>query len=90
MYFLNKIVASYNNIRYINYYINQLVMVSLILYYTTWYLGIGFVSAFLIDQVIRVTQSSDPYTAREIFAVILLWPINVTVFIVSFIISFFR
>jgi hypothetical protein len=65
-------------------------MMNLILYYATWYLGIGFVSAFLIDQIIRATQSSEPYTAKEILAVILLWPINVTVFIVSFILSFFR
>ena len=65
-------------------------MISLIIYYTTWYLGIGFVSAFLIDQVIRVTQSSEPYTDKEIFAVILLWPINVGIFIISFLISLFR
>jgi len=65
-------------------------MIYLILYYTTWYLGIGFVSAFLIDQIIRATQSSEPYTAKEILAVILLWPINVCIFIFSFITSFFR
>jgi hypothetical protein len=65
-------------------------MTSVILFYVSWYLVIGFVSAWLINQVIIRTQTSEPYTAREIAVAIILWPINVSVFIFSLLISLFR
>jgi hypothetical protein len=90
MYFLVKIVASCDNIEYIYYYINQLVMISLIFYYAAWYLSIGLVSAFLVDQDIRLTQRCEPYKGSEIYAAAILWPIHVSVFVSSFIYSFFK
>jgi hypothetical protein len=63
-------------------------MISLLFFYFTWYVGIGFITAFAIDQVIRFTRSSEPYTAKEIIVVILLWPINVLIFLYSFFRSF--
>jgi hypothetical protein len=65
-------------------------MISLILFYVSWYLVIGLVSAWLINQVIMYTQTSEPYTAGEIAFAIIFWPINVSVFICALIISLFR
>lgn len=65
-------------------------MISLILFYVSWYLVIGLVSAWLINQVIIHTETSEPYTTGEIAGAILLWPINVSVFICALIISLFR
>ena len=64
-------------------------MMSLLLYYFNWYIGIGIVTTFIIDQIIRITKSSDPYTAKEILIITLIWPINVSIFIYSFFRSFF-
>lgn len=65
-------------------------MISDILFFTSWYLIIGLVSAWLINQVIIHTNSSEPYTPGEIALAILLWPINVLIFVGSFLISLFR
>ena len=65
-------------------------MISIILHYCAWYLSIGFVTAWLINQAIRAVSVTDPYTPGEVFMAILLWPINVTVFIFGFISSFFK
>jgi hypothetical protein len=65
-------------------------MTFIILHYVSIYLIIGFISAWIINQVIIATQSSEPYTPGEIFMAIILWPINVTVFIVSLIVALFR
>lgn len=65
-------------------------MTFIILHYVSIYLIIGFISAWIINQIIIATQSSEPYTPGEIFMAIILWPINVSVFIVSLITSLFR
>lgn len=65
-------------------------MTLLILFYVSWYLVIGFVSAWLINQVIIHTETSEPYTAGEIVFAIMFWPINVSVFICALLISLFR
>lgn len=65
-------------------------MISLFLLYGSWYLGIGFVSAWLINQAIMKVNQDEPYTSGEIAFAILLWPLNVGVFLFSFLISFFR
>jgi hypothetical protein len=62
----------------------------LIFHYSIIYLVIGFVSAFIIDQVIRSTRSCEPYTGKELLVVMALWPINVAIFVYSFIVSLFR
>lgn len=65
-------------------------MIAVILFYVSWYLIIGLVSAWLINQVIIHTETSEPYTAGEIAFAIIFWPINVTVFIGALLISLFR
>jgi len=65
-------------------------MMSLILFYSTWYLIIGLVSAWLINQAIIWGNQTESYTSSEITFAILLWPINVGVFITSLLISLFR
>lgn len=65
-------------------------MTFIILHYVSIYLIIGFISAWIINQVIIATQSSEPYTPGEIFMAIILWPINVSVFIVSLIVALFK
>jgi len=65
-------------------------MMSLFLFYGSWYLGIGIVSAWLINQAIITVNQDEPYTSGEIALAILLWPINVSIFIISFLISLFR
>ena len=65
-------------------------MTFIILHYVSIYLIIGFISAWIINQVIIATQSSEPYTPGEIFMAIILWPINVSVFIVSLIVTLFK
>lgn len=65
-------------------------MISVILFYVSWYLGIGLVSAWLINQVIIFTQSSEPYTPGEIAFAVIFWPINVAIFICALLISLFR
>ena len=65
-------------------------MTFIILHYVNIYLIIGFISAWIINQVIIATQSSEPYTPGEVFMAIILWPINVTVFIIPLITSLFK
>lgn len=65
-------------------------MTFIILHYVSIYLIIGFISAWIINQIIIATQSSEPYTPGEIFMAIILWPINVSVFIISLITSLFK
>jgi hypothetical protein len=65
-------------------------MISIILHYGAWYLSIGFVTAWLINQSIKYVSTSDPYTPGEVFVAILLWPLNVVVLIYGFISSFFK
>lgn len=65
-------------------------MAYIILHYVSIYLIIGFISAWIINQVIIATQSSEPYTPGEIFMAIILWPINVSVFIISLIVTLFK
>ena len=56
-----------------------------ILFYVSWYLIVGIVSSWIINQVIIKTNSSEPYTGQEIFLTVLLWPINVSIFLYSLI-----
>ena len=65
-------------------------MMSFLLFYGTWYLGIGLVSAWLINQCIILGGQTEPYTSREIAFAILLWPINVSVFVFGFLSSLFK
>lgn len=65
-------------------------MISCLLFYGTRYLLIGLISAWLINRAIITVNQDKPYTSIEIAWAILLWPINVAVFIYSFLISFFR
>jgi hypothetical protein len=65
-------------------------MMSFLLFYGAWYLGIGLVSAWLINQAIIYGNQTEPYTSSEIAFAIILWPINVGVFIIGFLISLFR
>ena len=65
-------------------------MMSFLLFYSTWYLGIGLVSAWLINQAIIWGNQTEPYTSGEIAFAILLWPINVSVFTISLLSSLFK
>ena len=65
-------------------------MISIILHYGAWYLSIGFVTAWLINQSIKAVSVDPPYTPGEVTMAILLWPINVLSFIYGFISSFFK
>ena len=65
-------------------------MMSVLLLYSSWYLVTGLVSAWLINQAIISVNVDKPYTSVEIAFAILLWPLNVCVFSISFLISFFR
>lgn len=60
-------------------------MADQILFYVSWYLIVGIVSSWIINQVIIKTNSSEPYTGQEIFLTVLLWPINVSIFLYSLI-----
>jgi len=46
-------------------------------------IGTGF--TLLLDVIIRIIKTSEPYTAIEVVASIMLWPVMVCVFIVNFI-----
>jgi hypothetical protein len=65
-------------------------MYPIIFTYLSWYLCVGFITAFIIDQSIRVTKQTDPYTAKEIAVSIILWPLMVIVFIYGVIKGFFN
>ena len=65
-------------------------MISVLLFYGTRYLLVGFISAWLINRAIITVNQDKPYTSREIAWAILLWPINVAIFVISFLISFFK
>lgn len=43
--------------------------------YFAWYLVIGYIVAFASDRLIRLTQIVEPYTPKEIFISIMLWPL---------------
>ena len=43
--------------------------------YFAWYLVIGYAVAFASDRLIRLTQMVEPYTPKEIFISIMLWPL---------------
>ncbi len=43
--------------------------------YFAWYLVIGYVVAFAFDRFIRYSQATEPYTPKEIFFAITLWPL---------------
>ena len=53
----------------------------LVLHY--FMIGTGF--TLLLDVIIRIIKTSEPYTAIEVVASIMLWPVMVYVFIVNFI-----
>jgi hypothetical protein len=65
-------------------------MTSLLLFYSSWYLIIGFISSWLINQVIIKDSQEEPYTSTEIVITILLWPVNVLIFITNIVISLFK
>lgn len=65
-------------------------MMSFLLFYGTWYLGIGLVSAWLINQCIIWGNQTEPYTSREIAFAIVLWPMVVGVFIFGLLSSLFK
>lgn len=50
-----------------------------------YYFMIGTGLTLLLDLMVRIVKSSQPYTASEVLACIVLWPIMVCVFIVNFI-----
>lgn len=60
-------------------------MADQILFYVSWYLIVGIVSSWIINQVIIKTNSSEPYTGQEIFLTVVLWPVNVSIFLYSLI-----
>lgn len=64
-------------------------MIFNVLVYISWYLVIGFISAWIINTTIDATKACEPYTPKEIALVIVLWPINVCIFAYAFIKSFF-
>lgn len=49
------------------------------------YLTTGIVVAISIDMLIRILQSSEPFTASDIFACILLWPSMLVQFVKGYI-----
>lgn len=61
----------------------------LFLHYSAMYLVIGFISAWIINEFIKYYEQ-EPYTPFEIFLMILLWPVNVLVFVAGFIYSLFQ
>jgi hypothetical protein len=65
-------------------------MIHLVLHYIALYLIIGLVTSFLVDLSIRASPDVKPYTTGEIAIVIILWPINVAIFVFMFISSFFK
>lgn len=60
-------------------------MADQILFYVSLYLIVGIVSSWIINQVIIKTNSSEPYTGQEIFLTVVLWPVNVSIFLYSLI-----
>ena len=42
-----------------------------------YYFLIGLVLSFLIDRVIRYTKVEEPFTTREIFISIVMWPVMI-------------
>lgn len=56
----------------------------LLIYYSM--IGIGF--TLVLDLVIRLVKTSQPFTASEVLVSIFLWPVMVIVFIVNFIKEF--
>lgn len=65
-------------------------MFQIIFMYLSWYLCVGFVVAFAIDQSIKATKQLEPYTSREIAFSIMFWPAMVVVFVYGIIKSFFN
>jgi hypothetical protein len=65
-------------------------MYRIIFMYLSWYLCVGFVVAFVIDQSIRYTKQVQPYTSREIAVSIILWPLMAIIFIYGVINGFFN
>lgn len=61
----------------------------LILHYSALYLLIGFISAYIINYFVEAS-GDEPYTGKEIPLMIILWPLNVLVFIAGIIFSIFR
>lgn len=49
------------------------------------YFIIGTVVTLLIDLMIRVIKTTEPYTAAEVLACIVLWPMVLVLTIVTFI-----
>ena len=43
--------------------------------YFAWYLVIGYIVAFASDRFIRYSRIVEPYTPKEIFISIILWPL---------------
>ena len=56
----------------------------LVLYY--FMIGTGF--TLVLDLVIRFTKTSQPYTASEVLASILLWPVMLSVLVINIIKGF--
>lgn len=56
----------------------------LILYY--FMIGTGL--TLLLDLMVRIAKTSEPYTAIEVLACIMLWPILLIVIIVNFVKGF--
>lgn len=52
------------------------------------YFMIGTGLTLFLDFIIRIVKTSEPYTAIEVLASIVLWPVMVCVFIVNFIKGF--
>lgn len=53
-----------------------------------YYFMIGTGLTLVLDLVIRFVKTSEPYTASEVLASILLWPVMLSILIVNFIKGF--
>jgi hypothetical protein len=51
---------------------------------------IGLISAAVIDLIIRVTKSGEPFTLFEIIATIITWPVVLGSFLTGFFNDFFN
>jgi hypothetical protein len=49
------------------------------------YFMIGTGLTLLLDIIIRIIKTSEPYTAIEVLVCIVFWPVMLTIFIVNFI-----
>ncbi len=65
-------------------------MGDLILRILIQYVGVGFFCVVVVDLIIRVTKSSEPFTFVQIAAAVITWPVIIFTVLNSFLKDFFQ